>query len=186
MAKRPKRIDTESGARFRHWLKFRYGSIAGAAEKFDMQPESLNPYFKGDLEIGGVWIDRIESDGGDYHYILTGRRPDSDTDSVYGGNKRFLGSANYPNVTPDDIRIELHEQASSTDVRVFKIEKPAKSLPIEEPVDYEDFGRVAAGEQREIANCIAAIKPLIKKNHIEKAYREIPELTEILHRILSA
>ncbi len=72
-----KRLDTAAGARFREWLKSCYGSIGAAAEAYEMKPESLNPYFKGDLEIGGVWIDRIESNGGDYYYILTGRRPDS-------------------------------------------------------------------------------------------------------------
>jgi len=101
MAKRP---DIPAGARFREWLKSCYGSIGAAAEAYEMKPESLNPYFKGDLEIGGVWIDRIESNGGDYYYILTGRRPDSEEAKVYGGSKTFVASQNVP-VAPDRMQV---------------------------------------------------------------------------------
>lgn len=94
--------DSPTGARLRKWIYEKYGSLKKAAEGWGISPTSINPVLRSKAKLGSEWIQRIVEGGGDYEYILTGRRSDSEADTF--NSKQFLGSANYLNVTPDDIR----------------------------------------------------------------------------------
>jgi hypothetical protein len=73
--------DSPTGARLRKWIYEKYGSLKKAAEGWGISPTSINPVLRSKAKLGSEWIQRIVEGGGDYEYILTGRRSDSEADT---------------------------------------------------------------------------------------------------------
>lgn len=138
-------------------------------EVFALQPEIRAEYVQNE-------ITRFRRETGLYGHFSQDPKPrpanDGSPNDVIFSIETDVPRGNYPTFTDASDEVQNYYQAL---IDLLGIVRKANVTNAAVPAPATPDGKPSFGEQREIANCIAAIKPLIKKNHIEKAYREIAE-----------
>lgn len=161
----------EKIAAFKPWPKpnnnFHHDFPAFKKEVFALQPEIRAEYVQNEIA-------RFRRETGLYGHWSEDPKPrpanDGSPNDVLFSIETDVPRGNYPSFTDATDEARNYYQAL---IGLLGVVSKANVTDAATPAP--PGGKPSFGEQREIANCVAAIKPLIKKNHVEKAYSHIAE-----------